>query len=65
MRNLMQKLPAEVQAEIKQAARAAYQAPSPAMAQDALSLLRGGTERVPGAPGAACPFARAGGPMGV
>lgn len=33
MRNLLAKLPEDVQAEFKQAARAAYQAPSPAMAR--------------------------------
>lgn len=33
MRNLMSKLPEDVKAEFKQAARAAYQAPSPAMAR--------------------------------
>jgi len=33
MRNLMGKLPESIQAEYKQAARAAYQAPSPALAQ--------------------------------
>jgi transposase-like protein len=33
MRNLMSKLPDDIKAEFKQAARAAYQAPSPAMAK--------------------------------
>jgi len=40
MRNLLQKVPVEAQAEMKQAARAAYQAPSPAMAQALRQDLR-------------------------